>query len=130
MKILVGYDGSTESRNALEEAKKLARALSAEVYLFTSVEGGQHAARQVYEGFEDALRCAKQDLADAGIPCEGKLSAQGLEPGEDMVQFAREIQADLVVIGVKKRSRVNKLMFGSNAQFVILEAACPVLSVK
>jgi nucleotide-binding universal stress UspA family protein len=47
-----------------------------------------------------------------------------------MVQFAREIQADLVVIGVKKRSRVNKLMFGSNAQFVILEAACPVLSVK
>jgi nucleotide-binding universal stress UspA family protein len=130
MKILVGYDGSAESRNALEEAKKQARALSAEVYLFTCVEGGQHAAREVYEGYESALSQALRALADAGIPCEGKLSAQGLEPGEDMVRFAREIQAGLIVIGVKKRSRVNKLMFGSNAQFVILEAACPVLAVK
>jgi nucleotide-binding universal stress UspA family protein len=130
MKILLGYDGSQESRNALAEVIKLGRVLSADVCVFTSVEGGQHAVREIYEGFESALSSAKKAIADAGVPCEGKLSALGLEPGEEMIQFAREIEADLIVIGVKKRSRVNKLMFGSNAQFVILEADCPVLSVK
>ena len=130
MKILLGYDGSPESRNALEEAKKLARAFSAEVCIFTSVEGGQHAARETYQGFEDALSLAKKAVNDAGIPCESKLSAQGLEPGEEMVQYAREIHAELIVIGIRKRSRVDKLVFGSNAQVVILEADCPVVSVK
>jgi nucleotide-binding universal stress UspA family protein len=36
----------------------------------------------------------------------------------------------MIVIGIKRRSRVGKLMFGSNAQYVILEAHCPVLAVK
>ena len=130
MKILIGYDGSTASQNALAEGQKLAKALAADVYVFTSVEGGSHAVREVYENFEKELSYAKNAIADAGIRCEGKLSAQGLEPGEEMVQFARELAVDMIVIGTKRRSRVGKLMFGSNAQYVILEAHCPVLAVK
>ncbi len=130
MKILIGYDGSTASQNALAEGQKLAKALAAEVYVFTSVEGGQHAVREIYENFEKELSYAKNAIANAGIRCEGKLSAQGLEPGEEMVQFARELAVDMIVIGTKRRSRVGKLMFGSNAQYVILEAHCPVLAVK
>jgi nucleotide-binding universal stress UspA family protein len=130
MKILIGYDGSTASQNALAEGQKLAKALAADVYVFTSVEGGQHAVREIYENFEKVLSYAKNAITNAGIRCEGKLSAQGLEPGEEMVQFARELAVDMIVIGTKRRSRVGKLMFGSNAQYVILEAHCPVLAVK
>jgi len=130
MKILIGYDGSTASQNALAEGQKLAKALAADVYVFTSVEGGQHAVREIYKNFEKELSYAKNTIANAGIRCEGKLSAQGLEPGEEMVQFARELAVDMIVIGTKRRSRVGKLVFGSNAQYVILEAHCPVLAVK
>jgi nucleotide-binding universal stress UspA family protein len=55
---------------------------------------------------------------------------RGNPPGEDIVAFAQENSADLIVIGIKKRSRVGKLMFGSTAQYVILSSECPVLAVK
>jgi nucleotide-binding universal stress UspA family protein len=53
-----------------------------------------------------------------------------LEPGEDLVQYAKEHAIDEIMIGVRRRSKVGKLVFGSTAQYVILEAHCPVLSVK
>jgi nucleotide-binding universal stress UspA family protein len=55
---------------------------------------------------------------------------RGLTPGEDLVAFARETNSDEIVIGVKKQSKVGKLLFGSNAQIVILAAHCPVVTVK
>jgi nucleotide-binding universal stress UspA family protein len=53
-----------------------------------------------------------------------------LEPGEDLVQFAEENKIDEIIIGIRKRSKVGKLMFGSTAQYVILNAPCPVVSIK
>ena len=44
--------------------------------------------------------------------------------------FLLENEIDEIVIGIKKRSKVGKLIFGSTAQYVILEAPCPVLTVK
>jgi len=57
-------------------------------------------------------------------------SVRGLQPGEDLVQYAEENQIDQIIIGVRQRSKVGKLLFGSTAQYVILEAPCPVVSVK
>ncbi len=55
---------------------------------------------------------------------------RGLEAGEDLVRLAREEEIDEIYIGVKKRSKVGKFIFGSTAQYVILEAPCPVVTVK
>ena len=53
-----------------------------------------------------------------------------MEPGEDIVGFAKDNGADEIIIGVKSRSKVGKLLFGSTAQAVILQAHCPVVTVK
>jgi nucleotide-binding universal stress UspA family protein len=53
-----------------------------------------------------------------------------MSPGEDLVRFIEENSMDLVVVGVKRRSKVGKLLMGSTAQYVILKSQCPVLTVK
>jgi nucleotide-binding universal stress UspA family protein len=76
------------------------------------------------------LQRAKEHADANKIECETKLSVSTLQPGEDMVQYAKTNNVDQIVVGVKRRSKVGKFVFGSNAQYVILEAPCPVLTVK
>jgi len=54
----------------------------------------------------------------------------GLDFGEDIVEFAEQNKADEIIIGIRRKSKVGKLIFGSTAQYVILNASCPVVSVK
>jgi len=86
--------------------------------------------RKDFEVAERNLEFEKAQLQEEKIPCETTLSVRGLEPGEDLVQLAEEKQADEIVIGIRRRSKVGKLLFGSTAQFVILNAPCPVVSVR
>jgi len=43
---------------------------------------------------------------------------------------ANETDADLIVIGLRRRTPVGKLILGSNAQRILLDAPCAVLAVK
>jgi nucleotide-binding universal stress UspA family protein len=64
------------------------------------------------------------------IRCETQTSVSYQSPGEDLVNYARDNNIDEIIIGIRRRSKVGKLVFGSTAQYVILEAPCPVLAVK
>jgi nucleotide-binding universal stress UspA family protein len=130
MNILVGYDGSKVAADALKLAQKHAKAFNGKVFIVTSMVGGPEVLRDDFEKAESDLEFAKSGFKKEGILCEARLSVRGLEPGEDLVQFAEENQIDQIIVGIRRRSRVQKLVFGSNAQYVILEAPCPVLSVK
>ena len=57
-------------------------------------------------------------------------SIRGREAHEEILAVAAERRADLVVIGLRRRTPVGKLLMGSTAQRVLLEATCPVLAVK
>jgi nucleotide-binding universal stress UspA family protein len=130
MKILIGYDGSEASKQAIDIAKKYAHTLSAELYILTVVDGGRHAVLEVYQKAKADLSFAKHLIVTENLHCTAILSAEGLEPGEELVQFAKLNSIDLIIVGIRKRSKMGKLLFGSNAQYIILEAPCPVLTVK
>ncbi len=53
-----------------------------------------------------------------------------MDPAEDLINVAGEVSADFIVIGLRRRSPVGKLILGSNAQRILLDAPCPVLAVK
>ena len=54
----------------------------------------------------------------------------GLEPSDELIRAAQETDAELIVVGLRHRTAVGKFLLGSYAQRVLLDAECPVLSVK
>jgi nucleotide-binding universal stress UspA family protein len=130
MNILVGYDGSNSAKDALSLAKKHAGAFGGKVTVVTSLTGGSATHAQEVEEANEDLEFAKKLFDDDGVACETKLLVRGMTPGEDLVDYATEKAADEIIIGIKRRSKVGKLLFGSNAQYIILKAPCPVVTVK
>ena len=130
MKILVGYDGTNSAKEALNLAKTHAKLFNASVDVVTSMQKGTEQQRDEIEQAERGLEYAKSLFEDSDITCNTHLLIRGLSAGEDLVEFATENQVDEIIVGVKRRSKVGKLLMGSTAQFVILQAECPVVSVK
>jgi nucleotide-binding universal stress UspA family protein len=130
MKIVVGYDGSDAANEALNVAKKHARAFDGRIYVITSLVGGTEESAEEIIKARSQLENAVKSIQKEGIPCEEHLLIRGMEPGEDIVQFAEDHQADEIIIGVIKKSKVQKFLLGSNAQYVILHSPCMVITVK
>jgi nucleotide-binding universal stress UspA family protein len=130
MKILVGYDGSNSAKEALNLTRSHAKAFDASVEVVTSMQKGTESEREEIEEAERGLADAKSLFDEDNIACGTHLLIRGLSPGEDLVDFAKENRVDEIVVGVKRRSKVGKLLLGSTAQYVILQAGCPVVTVK
>ena len=130
MNIVVGYDGSRVSTDVIRIAKLHARVFDAKLYLIHSMKGGPEHTREDFENAERELGRAHKQLSDDSIPSEPRLLVRGLTPGEDLVKFAEDHKSSEIIIGVHRRSRVGKALFGSTAQYVILNAPCPVLTVR
>jgi len=130
MKILVGYDGSRVSENVLDFAHKHAKAFKADICIMTSMEQGPELKKEDIDKAESRLEKIKTLFKADDIPCESHASVSFQSPGENLVEFAKNNDIDEIIIGVRKKSKVGKLMFGSTAQYVILEAPCPVVAVK
>ncbi len=130
MKLLVGFDGSNSSKAALSLACTYANALKADMEIVTSMEGGPSEDAVQIQTAEKQLEWAESETTKKGLTVNTHLLIRGVKPGEDVVQFAEENSVDALFIGIKRRSKVGKLLFGSNAQFIILKAPCPVMTVK
>jgi nucleotide-binding universal stress UspA family protein len=129
MNIIVAYDGSKVSKEAVQLAKKHAKAFAARIVLVYSMVGGPEIPRQDFERAEKDLQGQEIMLKEEGLTCETILSVRGMEPGEDIVKVAEEKDAGEIVIGIQKKSKVGKLLFGSTAQYVIINASCPVVTI-
>jgi nucleotide-binding universal stress UspA family protein len=130
MKFLVSYNGSDIAKAALSLARTYAAVFQAEVLVITSMGGGAGEKPEEIDKAERDLAFAGQFLKEKGIPCETYQLARGMSPGEDAVSFAKEQDIDQIFIGVEKKSKTQKIIVGSTAQYIILKAPCPVVSVN
>ena len=130
MKFLVGFNGSDIAKTALALAGTHAEISGATVVVITSMGGGQSEKPAEIRQAEENLKFAEQFLQEKGIACETHQLARGRTSGEDVVSFAEEHDIDQIFVGIEKTSRTQKIILGSTAQYIILKAPCPVLSVN
>ena len=130
MNILVCYDESQAAQEALKLSIVHAQKLQANVFVITSLVGGSKEDLKEHRDAENGLKYAEELLKKENIPCECHLLVRGLSSGEDIIRFANENQIDEIIIGIRKTSKVGKLVFGSTAQYVTLEAKCPVVTIR
>lgn len=130
MKFLVAYNGTKESEAALELAKTHAKIFGAELVVISSSEGGKGEKPEDINKIKHDLESIQENLSIDEIGCQVEQLARGLTPGEDIVLYVQENEIDQIYVGIRKKSRTSKLILGSTAQYIILKAKCPVVSVK
>jgi nucleotide-binding universal stress UspA family protein len=130
MKIMLGYNQFPLDSNVITVTLDQAKAFKAQVHLVTSMAVGEEVPKIEFDTAEENLNKAKQFFLDQGIDCVARLIETGMGVEEDLVQYAETHKIDEVIIGVKSRSKLGKLIFGSTAQYVILKSSCPVVAVK
>ncbi len=79
---------------------------------------------------EQTLDAVAARVREAGLTVEVRQLPPGAEPADGVLEVAAEVRPDLLVIGLRRRSPVGKLLMGSTAQRILLEADCAVLAVK
>ena len=130
MKFLVCYDQSNASEAALRLAHRYAKAFHAQIFIATALEQSQTLGKKDIDKAEVKLEYLCADFKADQLECESHVLVSFVSPGEGLVQFSKENDVDTIFIGIEKRSKVGKLIFGSTAQYVILRASCPVITVK
>ena len=128
--IVVGYVPKPEGRAALRRGAEEAKLRDGRLVVVNSHRGGREFDRNDAAESEAQLEEVRGELSRAGVQHEVRQLVRGMDPAEDLVTVADEVGAELIVIGLRRRSPVGKLILGSNAQRVLLDAPCPVLAVK
>lgn len=126
MRIVVGFLRSPEGRAALDRAIDEARLRDAELVVVHTL---RDEADEI-QAYREELEKVGRRLGDEDVTHRIREFVRGNSPAEDLLQAADEENADLIVIGIRRRSPVGKLVMGSNAQDVLLHADCAVLAVK
>ena len=131
MKILVGYDGSNTSKKALEMAQDRADVLDANLEVVMAMEQNHQLQYEDISKTEYNLKREVRDLLNGyQNRYETNLFLSKHNAGQGLVEFAKLYEIDEIVIGVRRRSKVGKFLLGSTAQHVILNAPCPVVTIK
>jgi nucleotide-binding universal stress UspA family protein len=126
--IVVGYIPTPEGLTAVEYAT---RAASEKHTKLVIVNSGVH-GNDTDPSFASAeeLDALSDRLTAMGVEHEVRQPLQAESPADEILNAADELDADMIVIGLRRRSLVGKLFLGSTSQQIIIDAECPVVSVK
>ena len=127
--IVVGYVASPEGEAAIRQGIAEAKLRSCTVVVVYSDHGSQLDSATALERAE-ALDRVHALLHASDVDHDLRHLVRGKDPVRDVLDVADEMQADLIVIGIRRRTPVGKLVLGSNSQSILLESRIPVLAVK
>ncbi|TIC85065.1 universal stress protein [Nocardioides sp. GY 10113] len=126
--ILVGYVPTPEGVAAVDYAVAAVKRDGGRLVLVNSGVRGSD-AHPSFAPAADWDGLAAKLTAD-GVDHEMRQPALAQSPAEEILAAAADVSADLIVIGLRRRSPVGKLFLGSASQQVLLDANCPVVAVK
>ena len=125
--IVVAWTPNEYGAAALDRGVAEARLRDLPLLVMNATRGDAY----VDERFAGASRIEELRAELAGLDVEAEVrQGMGADVADQLIVAAEDANAELIVIGVRHRTAVGKLLMGSVAQRVILEATCPVLSVK
>jgi nucleotide-binding universal stress UspA family protein len=122
-KILVGVDGSKQSKKALAEAVTIAQCFSGSIKVVTVFRRGME------NKTEEILSEAKQLLEKEKVEYT-TISILGSNPARALQSIAKEENFDLIVVGNRGLGGTASLLLGSVSRQVVTDAVCNVLVVK
>ena len=128
--VVVGYVPKPEGEAALAAGISEAKLRGSKLLVVNSNRGGHEFDGAKARTVEDDMSAVRAKLEESGVEYDIRQLVRGFEPAEDLISLAETNGAELLVIGLRRRSPVGKLILGSNAQRVLLDAPCPVLAVK
>lgn len=128
MSIIVGYLPTLEGTAALEAAISQARKDAKLLVVINSSRGDALVDKRYAE--DEEIVGIEERLKNEGIEHLVQQPVRGNDAATEVLQAAEQHRADLIVIGLRRRTPVGKLIMGSTAQQILLEAGCPVLAVK
>jgi nucleotide-binding universal stress UspA family protein len=128
--VVVGFVPKPEGEAALSSGIAEAKLRGAKIVVVNSHRGGSEFDGDASTKAEKEMERIGKVLDDSGVEHELRQLVRGFEPAEDLISIAESVDAELIVIGLRRRSPVGKLILGSNAQRILLDAKCPVLAVK
>lgn len=136
MKILMAFDNSEQSIKALGNAVKMAKLENAELILmnvypdFPEDEGGlKQASAKLMQLSEKTIASGKARAEKAGVVVNTVIEA-GYSAAENIIRFADKNNVDLIVMGHKSKTGMERLLVGSVAAKVVTYAPCSVLVVR
>ena len=128
--VVVGYVPKPEGEAALAAGINEAKLRGSKLVVVNSHRGGHEYDGSAARAAEDEMNAIQKRLEEAGVEHDVRQLVRGFEPAEDLISIAEANRAEPIVIGLRRRSPVGKLILGSNAQRILLDAHCAVLAVK
>jgi nucleotide-binding universal stress UspA family protein len=126
--VVVGYVPDPQGEAALEHALRESSRRGARLVVVNASRGDALVDEDVVRG--EALAALEARLTASGVPAEVRQPVHGRDVSEELADVITETSAELLVIGLRRRSAVGKLLMGSAAQRILLAVDCPVLAVK
>jgi nucleotide-binding universal stress UspA family protein len=128
--VVVGYVPKPEGEAAVAQGIAEARLRHAKLIVVNSHRGGREYDDEVSARARSDLSALETKLEESGVAFDVRPLVRGSDPADDLIGIAQDTGAELIVIGLRRRTPVGKLILGSNAQRILLDAPCPVLAVK